>query len=135
MRALVVRLPKAESLVEGPAQRLDFLSERLPVALRAAASKKAVQLANVGLNAGLLRRGMTSERQRLDALGARLAPALIRKRDQAKTDVARLKVPVPDVARAAERFETLTRRMSERAGRDLEARRALKSNLPMGVWL
>ena len=129
LRDLGRALPKADSLIEGPTQRLDFLGERLPVALRAAAAKKAVQLANVGLNAGLLRRAITSDRQRLTALGARLEPALMRKVDQARSDLNRRTVPVPDVARRTERFVGLARRLSDRAGRDHEARVVLLDGL------
>jgi len=69
-----------------------------------------------------LRRGVRSERQRLDALGARLMPALGRKLAQLQSDVARRTVPVPDVTRSVERLDVLARRLSERAGRDHDAR-------------
>jgi len=115
-------LPHKDALMQGPTQRLDFLAERLPVALRAAAAKKAVQLANVGLNAGLLRRGMTADKQRLEALGGRLKPALQRTVDQARSDLNRRTVPVPDIARSRERFAVLSQRLSDRAGRAQDAR-------------
>jgi exodeoxyribonuclease VII large subunit len=122
LRDLGRALPKPDTLIAGPAQRLDYLGERLPDALRAAASRKALQLADVGLRPGLLRRGLASDAQRFAALAARLGPALERRVSVARDDLARRKLPLPDVARAAERFDAIAQRLSDRATRDQETR-------------
>jgi len=81
VRDLGRALPKVDTLVEGPRQRLDYLGERLPGALRAAAAKKRVGLSDVSgaLRPATLARGIASERRRLDDLSARLSPALDRR--------------------------------------------------------
>lgn len=116
-------LPKPEALVETPRQRLDFLAERLPGALRAVTAQKRVVLAD---RAGALRpagltRRVTQDRQRLEALAGRLAPALGRKVAEASRSldgVARGLQPrlvEGDVARKGEQLQALLRRLSDRA--------------------
>lgn len=125
LRDLGRALPKVDSLVEGPRQRLDYLGERLPGALRAAAAKKRVALADVSgaLRPATLTRAITSERRRLDDLGARLQPALARRlteKTQNYKQVARGLQPrlvQGDVSRKTEQLQSLLRRLSDRAGR------------------
>ncbi|KQI68916.1 exodeoxyribonuclease VII large subunit [Loktanella sp. 3ANDIMAR09] len=104
LRDLGRGLPQPEALLQGPRQRLDYLGERLPGALRAAANKKRVQLADAALRPALLARGVAEQRRRLDALAARLV--------------------APDMGRAQDRLLHVLGRLSDRAGRDLERRRA-----------
>ncbi|MEI6419153.1 MAG: exodeoxyribonuclease VII large subunit [Sphingomonadales bacterium] len=68
--ALVARLPAPASLVAGPAQRLDDLAARLPLALAGHANRLAAASARI---TGALRPGLVSAR--LDAARARLAAA------------------------------------------------------------
>lgn len=125
VRDLGRALPKVESLVEGPRQRLDYLGERLPGALRAAASKKRVALADASgaLRPAALARGIAAERRRLDDLSTRLQPALARRlaeKAQTYAQVARGLQPrlvQGDVSRKTEQLQSLLRRLSDRAGR------------------
>ncbi|MGI3163206.1 exodeoxyribonuclease VII large subunit [Pseudooceanicola sp. 200-1SW] len=79
LRDLSRALPRVETLVEGPAQRLDHLGDRLPRALTGLAQRRRVELSEKGgLRPALLRGRIGEERRRLDQLSARLAPALSR---------------------------------------------------------
>ena len=79
LRDLSRALPRVETLVEGPAQRLDHLGDRLPRALTGLAQRRRVELSEKGgLRPALLRGRISEERRRLDQLSARLAPALSR---------------------------------------------------------
>jgi exodeoxyribonuclease VII large subunit len=126
VRDLVRALPQPEGLVEGPRQRLDYLSERLPGALRAATSKKRVRLANVAgaVRPAVLTRAIADERRRVDALNARLAPALARQITRGRERLAGLSLRVPDVTRPQERLQALLRRLSDRAARQQAERTA-----------
>lgn len=132
VRDLGRALPKVETLVEGPRQRLDYLGERLPGALRAAAAKKRVALADVSgaLRPATLARGLATEQRRLDDLGARLGPALERRvgeKRQSYTQIARGLQPrlvQGDVTRKGEQLQGLMRRLSDRATRQQSERAA-----------
>ncbi|MCK0119370.1 exodeoxyribonuclease VII large subunit [Loktanella sp. F6476L] len=132
VRDLGRALPKVETLVEGPRQRLDYLGERLPGALNAAAAKKRVALSNAGgaLRPATLARGIAAERRRLDDLGGRLTPALQRKlNDKAQSfgQVARGLQPrlvQGDVTRKGEQLTNLIGRLSDRASRQQSERQA-----------
>ncbi|MEO0937246.1 MAG: exodeoxyribonuclease VII large subunit [Pseudomonadota bacterium] len=73
-------LPRPDSLLDNPRQRLDRQADRLGPALSSAVQKRKVQLADAGgaLRPATLMRRTKNERRRLDALAARLAPALDR---------------------------------------------------------
>ncbi len=77
LEARAQRLPKPEALLQGPAQRLDDLSERLRRGLADRAVKAREQLLSdaARLSAPLLAGQWRHARQRLDS--ARLSPALI----------------------------------------------------------
>ena len=117
LRDLSRALPRAEALLDAPRQRVDYLSERLPDALRAAAARKRLRLADAALRPGMLRRALNEDRRKLDAAAARLAPALARRVADARRDVDRQVLRLPDVALRRERLGTLLRRLSDRAGR------------------
>jgi exodeoxyribonuclease VII large subunit len=125
VRDLGRALPKPETLVEGPRQRLDYLGARLPDALQAAAAKKRVALSQVGgaLRPATLSRSVASERRRLDDLGGRLDVALRRQvtdRKQRFGQVARGLQPrlvQGDVSRKTDQLSGLLRRLSDRATR------------------
>ncbi len=124
VRDLGRALPNLDSLVERPRQQLDFMSERLPAALRAAASKKRVQLSETGLRPGMLRRAIAENQRRLAELDARLAPALTRRVAEAKRALGQQNLRAPDTGRAQERLDGLLHRLSDRANRQQEARAA-----------
>ena len=137
VRDLGRALPKVETLVEGPRQRLDYLADRLPGALKAAAAKKRVALSDVGgaLRPATLARGIAAERRRLSDLGGRLNPALQRRlADKTQTfgQVARGLQPrlvQGDVTRKAEQLTGLVRRLSDRATRQQSERQARLESL------
>ncbi|MEJ6397832.1 exodeoxyribonuclease VII large subunit [Yoonia sp. 208BN28-4] len=127
LRDLARALPQRESLLDGPAQRLDYLSERLPAGLRASAAKKRVHLADVagGLRPQVLTRMIGEERRRVSALADRLAPALDRRIAQSRDALGRQTLRAPDTLRAAERLDTVLQRLASRA-RQLQAERVAK---------
>lgn len=69
-------LPRPDSLTGAARQRLDHLSGRLPLALRAATDRKRLALADAALRPAILLRALAEERRRMAAVAARLAPAL-----------------------------------------------------------
>ena len=128
LRDLGRLLPRAETLVEGPRQRLDLVSSRLPQALTQAASKKRVQLSEASLRPVLLTRRLSEERRRLQALSDRLEPALLRRKvdgDRALAQVSQRLQPhllAVRIERQSERFVSLRKRLIDRATRQQEAR-------------
>ncbi|MBS1303009.1 exodeoxyribonuclease VII large subunit [Loktanella sp. SALINAS62] len=124
LRDLGRALPQAESLLQGPRQRLDYLGERLPGALKSAAGRKRVQLADAALRPALLTRAIGEQRRRLVVLAARLDPALQRRVADARQTVARQRLVAPDTNRAKDRLAVVLQRLSDRATRDIERRRA-----------
>ena len=124
VRDLGRALPRPAELTQAARQRLDALDDRLPLALRAAAGRKAVQLANAGLRPGVLTRGLAENRRRLDGLSARLDPALQRRVAEARRALGAQRVPVPDLGRSRDRLDGLLRRLSDRASRQQERQRA-----------
>jgi len=101
VRDLGRALPSSESLLNVPAQRLDHLGERLPVALKTAAAKKRLQLSEASLRPAILSRRIAEDQRRLIALSDRLAPTLLATR----------------VTRQSERLDTVLSRLSDRASR------------------
>ncbi|UWR29059.1 exodeoxyribonuclease VII large subunit [Sulfitobacter sp. W002] len=77
MRDLARALPRADTLLEGPRQRLDRGGEKLAPALIAGVQGRRVKLADMSgaLRPGTLRRQLEADRQRLAQLWARLDPA------------------------------------------------------------
>ncbi|WP_420858145.1 exodeoxyribonuclease VII large subunit [Marivivens marinus] len=89
LRDLSRALPRAESLLDTPRQRLDRASDRLPSALRAATAQKAILLGRVAgsLRPSVLQGRITQERRVLDRLSGRLAPALQRQLRDSRKDI------------------------------------------------
>jgi exodeoxyribonuclease VII large subunit len=100
MRDVARALPRAETLLEGPRQRLDRGGEKLAPALIAGVQGRRVKLADMSgaLRPATLRRHLDSDRQRLAQLSARLDPAwqrnLAGQRERLGNRVARFR---PDV--------------------------------------
>ena len=80
LRDLGRALPRPDSLLDGPRQRLDRAGEQLGPALIAGVQRRRVKLADVsgGLRPAALRQRITSDGRRIDMLAARLGPALAR---------------------------------------------------------
>ena len=130
VRDLGRALPQVETLVEGPRQRLDYLGERLPTALREAAAKKRLQMSEAALRPGILARRLAEDRRRVAALAERLVPALERRTrdgrrvlDQTSRGL-RSDILQTRIVRQAERLEAQLRRLSDRATRQQAERAA-----------
>ncbi|MEM1232787.1 MAG: exodeoxyribonuclease VII large subunit [Pseudomonadota bacterium] len=110
LRDLSRALPRPETLLAVPRQRLDKADALLGPALMKGVQGRRVDLARLALTPGLLRRGMVGETRRVTELTSRLAPALARatlaKRERLE-------------ARGALRAEAILAH-AERAGRDLD---------------
>ena len=123
VRDLGRALPQAESRVDVPRQRLDYLGDRLPNALRSAAAQKRLQLSEAALRPGILARRVAEDRRRLDSLADRLVPALKRRSRDAATVLNRTasglrgEVLQARIDRKQERLDVLLRRLSDRATR------------------
>ncbi|ETW11682.1 exodeoxyribonuclease 7 large subunit XseA [Roseivivax marinus] len=112
-------LPRPESLLDGPRQRLDVAGDRLPAALVRGVQVRRVALseASGSLRPAALRARAGECRRALGALAPRLAPALDRsvaqKRDALGAAAGRLS-PRPirtEIARRGERVSDLSRRL------------------------
>lgn len=128
VRDLGRALPQVDSLLDSPRQRLDYLGERLPAALRGAAAKKRLQMSEAALRPGMLNRRLAEDHRRLQALSDRLVPALERRTadgrravDQAARGL-RADVLAARLQRQGERLDTVLRRLSDRASRQQSER-------------
>ncbi|KMK67976.1 exodeoxyribonuclease VII large subunit [Puniceibacterium sp. IMCC21224] len=121
LRDLARAMPRAETLLDGPRQRLDTLSDRLPQALIRSVQLRRVQLSERtgSLRPALLTRGLDSERRRLGERSGRIDPALVRlmaaRRESLKlrSDRLSLRGVQRDLAAGRERLVGLERRLSE----------------------
>ncbi len=135
LRDLGRALPQPDALVEGPRQRLDYLAERLPNALRAAAAKKRLQMSEAALRPGILTRHMANDLRRLDDTAKRLVPALKRRSRDGAVALERaargLRVEVLQdrLARQRERLDNIAHRLSDRATRQQQDRVARLQSL------
>ena len=80
LRDLSRALPRLETLLDGPRQRLDTTGARLGPALMSGVQRRKVRLSEAagGLRPAAMQRMIGNERRRLDALSARMGPALER---------------------------------------------------------
>ncbi|WP_439155430.1 exodeoxyribonuclease VII large subunit [Yoonia sp.] len=130
LRDLGRALPQVETLVEGPRQRLDFLADRLPNALRNAAAQKRLQMSEAALRPGILTRKLAEDGRRLDSLGNRLVPALQRRSRDATQQLEgacrglRAAVLQDRVSRNRDRLDGVVRRLADRASRQQAERLA-----------
>lgn len=119
LRDLARALPRPESLVESPRQRLDVLGDRLGPALIAGVQRRKVRLSEVSgsLRPAMLTRQLRSERQRLTTISERLDAALVRVaasgRDRLESRVARFtpRLLAREVAQERTRFDTVRTRL------------------------
>ncbi|WP_019955659.1 exodeoxyribonuclease VII large subunit [Yoonia vestfoldensis] len=130
LRDLARALPQVDTLVDGPRQRLDYLSDRLPAALRQAAAKKRLQLSDAALRPAILHRRLAEDRRRLATLSDRLAPALQRRTRDAATTLERAGRGLRSdllrsrLDRQADRLGIALQRLSDRATRQQAERSA-----------
>ena len=93
-------LPRLETLLDGPRQRLDTTGARLGPALMSGVQRRKVRLSEAagGLRPVAMQRMIGNERRRLDALSARKGPALARcvSIDQRRQAVAAMAQRVAD---------------------------------------
>ena len=92
LRDLARALPRPEALLTSARQRFDLWSDRLPQALRSAASRKRAAFSGVAalVRPDLLSRFIARERQRLGERFARAAPAMQRGQTLKARDLQRL---------------------------------------------
>ena len=107
LRDLARALPRPDTLLDAPRQRLDVWADRLPQALTGGVQRRRVALSNAGgsLRPGLLRNRIVAAQGRLTDWSARLGPGLSRgtgrQREALTARAARLR-PEPiaqDIAR------------------------------------
>ncbi len=113
VRDLGRALPRKDSLLNVPTQRLDHLADRLPAALKSAAAKKRLQLSEAALRPAILSRRIAEDRRRLSTLCARLTPELLEDR----------------ITRQSERLAMTMTRLSDRATRQQTERTARLATL------
>ena len=121
LRDMARALPRPDSLLDTPRQRLDRAADKLEPALIAGVQRRRVRLADLSgaLRPTTLRQRIASDRRRLDALGDRLEPALLRavsdKRQRYQTRAERFRPAAlqRDQRAKAEAFEKLCARLSE----------------------
>lgn len=109
LRDLGRALPRAETLMDGPRQRLDVMGDRLPSALRRGVDRQRLHLSEVtgSLRPSILRRALEAERLRLADRAGRLSLRGVQR----------------EMSQGRERLDRLGNRMSEVQGaRIAEAR-------------
>lgn len=113
LRDLARALPRPESLLDAPRQRLDIWSDRLPSALRAGIQHRRVALSDRAgsLRPGLLRGRLDRAQDRLEDRSSRLRPGLAR--------LAERKAQGLDACARRLRVEPIVQRIA-RDRRDLE---------------
>ena len=120
LRDLSRALPRADSLLDGPRQRLDVAGDRLPAALIRSVQVRRVALSETSgsLRPGLLRGNIRSGRDRLDRWASLLAPAQARglnsKRDALERQSGRLsaRTITRDIAEGRRTLEALSIRLA-----------------------
>ena len=106
LRDLARALPRVETLLDGPRQRLDGWAERLPNALTRSVQLRRVQLfeCSGALRPGLLRRAWESDRRRLETAVGRLSTGAIER----------------DIERKSRDLTALSRRLSDAGTRQVQ---------------
>lgn len=121
LRDMARALPRPETLLDGPRQRLDRAAEKLEPALIAGVQRRRVRLADVSgsLRPATLKRLLDNDRRRLSGLAARLDPALLRtisaKRDRFETRARtfRPEALAQDQQRKSDALAKIASRLSE----------------------
>lgn len=121
LRDMARALPRPETLLDGPRQRLDRAAEKLEPALIAGVQRRRVRLADVSgsLRPATLNRLLDNDRRRLAGLATRLDPALLRtiaaKRDryEARAKAFRPEALAQDHQRKSGTLAQISLRLSE----------------------
>ncbi|MGH1416574.1 MAG: exodeoxyribonuclease VII large subunit [Pelagimonas sp.] len=121
LRDVARALPRAETLLEGPRQRLDIQGDKLPRALRQLVDRQRLRLSESAgsLRPVVLTRAISVEKSRLIDRAARLAPALSRlvetRREALAQRGSRLSArPITrEIAAQGDRLNELSRRLHE----------------------
>jgi len=121
LRDMARALPRPETLLDGPRQRLDRAAEKLEPALIAGVQRRRVRLADVSgsLRPATLKRLLDNDRRRLSGLASRLDPALMRtisaKRDRFETRARtfRPEALAQDQQRKSDALAKIASRLSE----------------------
>ncbi|WP_300013348.1 exodeoxyribonuclease VII large subunit [uncultured Roseobacter sp.] len=127
LRDMARALPRAESLLETPRQRLDMIGGRLGPALISGVQKRKLRLADMSgsLRPATLSRGVLVEQRRLRELSGRLTPALRRamavKEEQLAAQARRFRPATlqQDRDRKARDFTCLVTRLSDAGQRNI----------------
>ncbi|MDW3182247.1 exodeoxyribonuclease VII large subunit [Roseobacter sp.] len=127
LRDMARALPRADSLLETPRQRLDMIGGRLGPALISGVQKRKLRLADMSgsLRPATLSRGVLVEQRRLRELSGRLAPALRRamavKEEQLAAQARRFRPATlqQDRDRKARDFACLVTRLSDAGQRNI----------------
>lgn len=108
LRDLTRALPNKDSLLDGPRQRFDYLTERLPNALQAGIAQKRLKLSEEAgaLRPAVLRSRIAADKQRLDKLTDRLSAEVITR----------------DIGRKQDKLNSTISRLTDRARRQLDRR-------------
>ena len=120
LRDVARALPRVNTLVEAPRQKLDYMSDRLPVGLSRLVQVKRISLSDLAgsLRPSALRNRVVSERRRLDGVSPRLDPALTRTVQMRSERLAqvtpRLRVEVVhrDIAQKRRDLDAVAQRLS-----------------------
>lgn len=129
LRDLARALRRPETLLEGPRQRLDSLSDRLPRALIRGVEQRRIALSNAAgaVRPAVLATALREARRRLSDRALRLTPGLQRLLETKaghlgrRADRLTLRPVQRDLAQGRDRLMTLSRRLSE-AGQRQTAR-------------
>ncbi|MFK7870981.1 MAG: exodeoxyribonuclease VII large subunit [Roseobacter sp.] len=127
LRDMARALPRADTLLDGPRQRLDRAGEQLGPALIAGVQRRRVHLADVSgsLRPATLRARIANEERRLLALSLRLGPALARtvarkrERFEDRAQGFRPAAVARDQILKAEAFAKLSARLSDAGQRQI----------------
>ncbi|MGH1424369.1 MAG: exodeoxyribonuclease VII large subunit [Pseudooceanicola sp.] len=120
LRDLARALPRADSLLDAPRQRLDVWADRLPAALTGAVQRRRVELSEAAgsLRPVALRRRVDGARERLSDRADRLMPGLsrgvVRRREALDARAARLRLePIrQDLMRSRTRLTGMSDRLA-----------------------
>ncbi len=137
-------LPRGDILVAQAQQRLDFLGQRLPRALKGVVTRRSVEVANLRISPSVLVRSLRDGRRRVEEAGRSLGPALDRAGREsgrkleglsARLDLAgerRIAAPREALARLGPRLDPLAARASAEGREDfLRVARRLAPELPL----
>jgi exodeoxyribonuclease VII large subunit len=132
LRDLGRALPRVDSLMDGPRQRLDTMADRLPAALIRGVQNRRIALteATGSIKVVNLRRRVEDDTRRMQDRAARLGPALgrsvvqDRKAFEARAALLKPRVLQADVSQKRSDFNRLTQRLSETGARQIERLRS-----------